>query len=209
MSLVDNGSPWECHSGRNLGSIAIRHRLYMVGIRPVSLDCTIYMLGAFAIEVSHLIGTCTCSLFKTRHNTSFPLVRKEAKFLPLKLTCMIPKVHFQSGALVKRNETETKPKRKSMHSERNDLHRSSRTGCFRTALVDRRGSGGGSGAGTAGAGTCVEALGTGDSCSSEAGPRECAGSIASTCGPVGLSRTRVGWTNVTCVLSSSAGAGMR
>ena len=68
MSLVDNGSPWECHSGRNLGSIAIRHRLYMVGIRPVSLDCTIYMLGAFAIEVSHLIGTCRCSLFKTRHN---------------------------------------------------------------------------------------------------------------------------------------------
>ena len=36
----------------------------------VSLDCTIYMLGVFAIEVSRLIGTCLCSLFKSRHNTS-------------------------------------------------------------------------------------------------------------------------------------------
>ena len=30
----------------------------MVAIRPVRLDCTIYMLGAFAFEVSRLIGTC-------------------------------------------------------------------------------------------------------------------------------------------------------
>ena len=36
----------------------------------VSLDCTIYMLGVFAIEVSRLIGTCMCSLFRTRHNAS-------------------------------------------------------------------------------------------------------------------------------------------
>ena len=40
----------------------------MVVIRPVSLDCTIYMLGVFAIEVSRLTGTCMSSLFKTRHN---------------------------------------------------------------------------------------------------------------------------------------------
>ena len=30
----------------------------MVVIHQVSLDCTNYMLGVFAIEVSHLIGTC-------------------------------------------------------------------------------------------------------------------------------------------------------
>ena len=51
-------------------------------------------------------------------------------------------------------------------------------------------------------------LGTGDSCSSEVGPRECAGLHASACGPVGLSGTRLGWATVTCVLFSS-GAGMR
>ena len=32
--------------------------IYMVVIHPVSLDCTIYMLGVVAIEVSRLIGTC-------------------------------------------------------------------------------------------------------------------------------------------------------
>ena len=37
----------------------------MVVICPVSLDCTGYMLEVFATEVSHLIGTCTYSLFKT------------------------------------------------------------------------------------------------------------------------------------------------
>ena len=42
----------------------------MVAIGMVSLDCTIYMLGVFAIEVSRLIGTCMCSLFRTRHNAS-------------------------------------------------------------------------------------------------------------------------------------------
>ena len=44
--------------------------IYMVVIHRVSLDYTIYMLGVVAIEVSHLIGTCLCSLFKTRHNRS-------------------------------------------------------------------------------------------------------------------------------------------
>ena len=34
----------------------------MVVIRPDSLDCTIYMLGVFAIEVSRLIGICICLL---------------------------------------------------------------------------------------------------------------------------------------------------
>ena len=52
------------------GILEYSYCLYMVVIRPVSLDCTIYMLGVFAIEVSRLIGTCLCSLFKTRHNTS-------------------------------------------------------------------------------------------------------------------------------------------
>ena len=42
--------------------------IYMVVICPVSPDCTIYMLGVFAIEDSCLIGTCICSLFMTRHN---------------------------------------------------------------------------------------------------------------------------------------------
>ena len=65
-----------------------------------------------------------------------------------------------------------------------------------------------SGAGTVGAGTGVEAVGTGDSCSSEVGPRECAGLRASAYGPVGLSGTRLGWVTVTCVFFSS-GAGMR
>ena len=65
-----------------------------------------------------------------------------------------------------------------------------------------------SGAGTAGAGTGVEAVGTGDSYSSEAGPRECAGLRASAYGPVGLSGTRLEWATVTCVLFSS-GVGMR
>ena len=59
-SLVDNGSPWECRSGGN--------HLYMVVIHLVSL------LGMFAIEVSHLIGTCICSLFKTRHNIHSKLI---------------------------------------------------------------------------------------------------------------------------------------
>ena len=43
--------------------------IYIVIICPVSLDCTIYMLGVFAIEVSHLIGTSMCLLFKTRHKS--------------------------------------------------------------------------------------------------------------------------------------------
>ena len=62
---------------------------------------------------------------------------------------------------------------------------------------------------TAGAGTGVEAVGAGDGCSSGVCPREFAGLWASAYGPVGLSGTRVGWTAVTCVLSSSSGAGMR
>ena len=126
-----------------------------------------------------------------------------------------------------------------MHSEWNELHRSSRTGCFCTQ-VDHQGSGGvgckgsaadfpvdltgrsgitdtglepsvdaDSGAGTAGAGTGVEAVGTGDGCSSGVGPRECAGLRTSAYGPVGLSGTRVGWTTVTCMLSTSSGAGMK
>ena len=41
----------------------------MVVIRPVSLDCTIYVLGVFAIEVSRLIGTSMFLLFKTKHNS--------------------------------------------------------------------------------------------------------------------------------------------
>ena len=45
-------------------SIAIRHSLYIAVIR---LDCTI-LVGAFGIEVSRLIGTSMCLLFKTRHN---------------------------------------------------------------------------------------------------------------------------------------------
>ena len=65
------------------------------------------------------------------------------------------------------------------------------------------------GAGTAGTGTGAEAVGTGDSCSSEVGPRECVGLRASAYGPVGLSGTRLGWATVTCMLSSSSGAGMR
>ena len=66
-----------------------------------------------------------------------------------------------------------------------------------------------SGAGTAGAGTGVEAVGTGDGCSSGVGPRECAGLRTSAYGPVGLSGTRVGWTTVTCMLSTSSGVGMK
>ena len=31
---------------------------YMVVTHPVSLDCTIYVLGVFAIESSRLIGIC-------------------------------------------------------------------------------------------------------------------------------------------------------
>ena len=89
-----------------------------------------------------------------------------------------------------------KPKRKSVHSERDMLHQSSRVGCFRT-WVERWGSGGvgceGSaasfmvdvagrsgitntelepsvyadfGAVTSGAGTGVDAVGAGDGCSS-------------------------------------------
>ena len=42
-----------------------RDCLYVVVIRPVSVDYTIYMLGVFGIEVSRLTGTCVCSLFKT------------------------------------------------------------------------------------------------------------------------------------------------
>ena len=42
---------------------------HMVVICPISLDCTIYMLGVFAIEVSCLIGTCIYSLFKPTHNS--------------------------------------------------------------------------------------------------------------------------------------------
>ena len=34
----------------------------MVVICPVSLDCTIYVLGVFAIEICRLIGTCICLL---------------------------------------------------------------------------------------------------------------------------------------------------
>ena len=48
--------------------------IYMVVIHPVSLDCTIYMLGVFAIEISRLIVTCPCLLFKTRHNTNSGLL---------------------------------------------------------------------------------------------------------------------------------------
>ena len=65
---VDNGSPWECRSGGNLEYSYHLMSIYMVVIRPIHLDCTIYRLGAFEFEVSHLIGTCICSLFKTRHN---------------------------------------------------------------------------------------------------------------------------------------------
>ena len=36
--------------------------IYMVVICPVSLDCTIYVLGVFAIEICRLIGTCICLL---------------------------------------------------------------------------------------------------------------------------------------------------
>ena len=65
------------------------------------------------------------------------------------------------------------------------------------------------GTGTGGTGTGVEAVGTGDSCSSGVGPRECAGLRASADGHVGLSGTKLEWATVTCVLSSSSGAGMR
>ena len=52
----------------------------MVVICLVSLDYTIYMLGMFAIEISSLIGTCLCSLFKTRHNASFPCMKRSEIF---------------------------------------------------------------------------------------------------------------------------------
>ena len=126
-----------------------------------------------------------------------------------------------------------------MHSEQSGLHRSSRTGFFRTRVDARGGDGVGfedsaagfltdvtgrsgitdarlepsddadSDTGTGGTGTGVEAVGTGDSCSSGVGPRECAGLRASADGHVGLSGTKLEWATVTCVLSSSSGAGMR
>ena len=49
---------------------ALSIHMYMVVIQQVSLDCTIYMLGVFVIEVSHLIGTCRYILIlcdTTRH----------------------------------------------------------------------------------------------------------------------------------------------
>ena len=40
----------------------------MVGAHLVILNCTIYVLGVFAVEISHLIDTCICSLLKTKCN---------------------------------------------------------------------------------------------------------------------------------------------
>ena len=37
--------------------------IYMIVVRPVSLDCTIYVLGVFAIEICHLIGTYAYYIF--------------------------------------------------------------------------------------------------------------------------------------------------
>ena len=51
----------------------------MVVVCPVSLDSSIYMLGVFAIEISHLIGTCPCLLFKTRHNTNSGLLSTDSE----------------------------------------------------------------------------------------------------------------------------------
>ena len=50
---------------------------YMVVTHPVSLDCTIYLLGvgvfAIDVEVSHLIDTCIYVHYLILgHNTSFP-----------------------------------------------------------------------------------------------------------------------------------------
>ena len=43
----------------------------MVVAHLVILNCTIYVLGVFAVEISHLISTCICSLLKTRCNKQF------------------------------------------------------------------------------------------------------------------------------------------
>ena len=61
-------------------SYRLMSMIHMVIICLVSLDCTIYMLGVFTTEVSGLTGTCICSLFKTRHNTSFPLTKRSEIF---------------------------------------------------------------------------------------------------------------------------------
>ena len=76
----------------------------MVIICLVSLDCIIYMVGVFPIEVSCLIGTCICSLFKTRHNTSFPLM-KRSKIFAMELNMHNSESSFpvQSIGKMKRN----------------------------------------------------------------------------------------------------------
>ena len=66
--------------------------IYMVVICPNSLDCTIYMLGVFASKVSQLIGTCICSLFKTRHNRGEGTLFPQCSTMGLSLISVTPQL---------------------------------------------------------------------------------------------------------------------
>ena len=68
MSLGDNGS----RPGNAVvaGILEYSYGLMSCGCYTSGQSGLYHLhVGVFAIEVSHLIGTCICSLFKTRHNS--------------------------------------------------------------------------------------------------------------------------------------------